>query len=275
MLSPRDRTQPDPTRWLPADFTPSANRYVVQRRPNLRRLPRWQRPDQEGAEPTNWPGRWSLVRVPRVLGPEVEESAWAEMISRQWLDRYGVVAREMWRRERPAIGWRSIYHELKRLEFRGEVRRGYFVRGLSGAQFALPEAVEMLRGIAARESAAPIVMTPTDPANVYTLPMPHDPARDPFLRARSRGSLLVTIDGVVLMTAERRGARVAVRPDSAESLVTRAAEALASHLSARTSRDVVVETIDGQPASGSRHADAFRAAGFKRGTTGLRFYQKL
>ncbi|HEX8942728.1 MAG TPA: DEAD/DEAH box helicase [Gemmatimonadaceae bacterium] len=275
MISPRDRTQPDPTRWLPADFTPSANRYVVQRRPNLRRLPRWHRPDQEGAEPTNWPGRWSLVRVPRVLGPEVDESVWAEMIARQWLDRYGVVAREMWRRERPAIAWRSIYRELKRLEFRGEVRRGYFVRGLSGAQFALPEAVEMLRAPAATEEASPTVMTAGDPANVFTLPMPQDASRDPFVRSRGRGALLVTIDGVVVMTAEGRGARVAVRPDTSEPVVTHAARALAAHLSARTNRDVVIETIDGQPASGSRFVDAFRAAGFKRGTTGLRFYHKV
>jgi ATP-dependent Lhr-like helicase len=275
MVSPRDRTQPDPTRWLPADFTPSANRYVVQRRPNLRRLPRWQRPDHDGAEPTNWPGRWSLVRVPRVLGPEVDESAWAEMIARQWLERYGIVAREMWRRERPVIAWRAIYRELKRLEFRGEVRRGYFVRGLSGAQFALPEAVETLRGVASTEDASPVVMTATDPANVFNLPMPQDPSRDPFVRSRGRGALFVTIDGVVAMTADRRGTRVAIRPDTADSVVTRAAEALAAHLSSRTSRDIIIETIDGQPASGSRHADAFRAAGFKRGTTGLRFYQKL
>src|SRR6185437_7069293 len=145
LISPRERAQPDPTRWLPADFSPSANRYVVQRRPNLRRMPRWKRPDREQVETESWPGRWSLVRVARVLGPAVDESAWAEQIARQWLERYGIVAREMWRRERPAISWRAIYRELKRLEFRGDVRRGYFVLGLSGAQFALPEAIEQLR----------------------------------------------------------------------------------------------------------------------------------
>ena len=163
MVSPRDRTQPDPTRWLPADFTPSSNRYVVQRRPNLRRLPKWKRPDHGGADDSAaWPGRWSLVRASRVLGPEVDESVWAEAIARQWLDRYGVVSREMWRRERPLISWRSIYRELKRLEFRGEVRRGYFVRGLAGAQFALPEAVEMLRNpVASSDDSAAVVMTAT------------------------------------------------------------------------------------------------------------------
>jgi ATP-dependent helicase Lhr and Lhr-like helicase len=277
VVTPRDRTQADPTRWLPTDFTPSADRYVVQRRPNLRRLPKWKRPDKEGAETTNWPGRWSLVRAPRVLGPEAEESAWAELIARQWLDRYGVVSREVWRRERPAVGWRPIYVELKRLEFRGEVRRGYFVRGLSGAQFAMPEAVEMLRAERGSElpPATPVVMSVNDPANVFTLPMPQSAERDPFVKPRSRGALLVTVNGIVVMMAERRGARIVIRPETPDSVVTGAARAIAAHLAGRVSRDVAVETIDGHPASGSRYLDAFRAAGFRRGTTGLRFYGKL
>jgi ATP-dependent Lhr-like helicase len=206
---------------------------------------------------------------------------WAEQIAQQWLARYGVVSREIWRRERPMISWRAIYRELKRLEFRGDVRRGYFVRGLSGAQFALPEAIEVLRApndnasSEAETAIAPaIVMTANDPANVYSLPLPTDPARDPFVRPRSRGALLITIDGVVILIAERRGARVAVRPDSAPNDVARAARALVTHLSARTSRDVTIETIDGRPASGSEYLDAFATAGFRRGTSGLRYYRK-
>jgi hypothetical protein len=107
---------------------------------------------------------------------------------------------------------------------------------------------------------------------VFTLPIPGDPARDPFVRPRSRGALLVTVGGVVTMIAERRGARVVVRSDTADSLVTRCVQALVAHLSARTRRDIVIETIDGQPASGSRYAEAFRLAGFRRGTAGLRYY---
>jgi ATP-dependent Lhr-like helicase len=273
IVSPRDRNQPDPTRWLPADFRPSENRYVVQRRPNLRRLPKWKRPDREGAEQTTWPGRWSLVRTSRILGAETDENHWAEQIARQWLARYGVVSREMWRRERPAIGWRAIYRELKRLEFRGDVRRGYFVRGLSGAQFALPEAVELLRSSENAQEAQPVVMAATDPANVYGLPMPQEPARDPFVRPRSRGALLVSIDGLVVLIAERRGERVATRPEASDADVTRAARTLLEHRLARSTRDLTVETIDGVPASGSARLDAFRAAGFRRGTTGLRFYR--
>jgi ATP-dependent Lhr-like helicase len=275
LVSPRDRAKPDPTRWLPADYTPSANRYVVQRRPNLRRLPRWKRPDKGPPESASWPGRWSLVRTPRVLGGDADEAAWAELIARQWLERYGIVSRELWRREKPTIPWRSIYHELKRLEFRGEVRRGYFVRGLSGAQFALPEAVEMLRSTGDPADVAPIVMTVTDPANVYSLPLVDDAARDSFARGRGRGALLVTIDGVVVLVAERRGERVNTRPDATIEQVTGAVPALVEHLVARTKHDLTVETINGQPAGGSALLDAFVAAGFKRATSGLRYYRTV
>jgi ATP-dependent Lhr-like helicase len=270
LVSPRDRAQPDPTRWLPADFTPSPNRYLVQRRPNLRRLPKWRRPDKPDASPETWPGRWSLATSPGVMGPEADEGAWAEMVAQQWLARYGIVSREMWRREKPAVSWRAVYVELKRLEFRGDVRRGYFVRGLSGAQFALPEAVEMLRSAPAERSV--VVLAASDPANAYVLPLRESGARDPFVRPRGRGSLLVSIAGLVVMIAERRGARVVVREGTAAEDVTRSASALVEYLVARSSRDLIVETIDGQPASGSRWGDAFAAAGFRRGTTGLRYY---
>jgi ATP-dependent Lhr-like helicase len=272
LVSPRERSRPDPTRWLPADYSPSANRHVVQRRPNLRRLPRWQRPDLPGAggDADAWPGRWSLVASPRVLGAPNDESALGEAVARQWLDRYGVVAREIWRRERPMIPWRAIYRELKRLEFRGEVRRGYFVRGLSGAQFALPEAVEALRADEPGNDEA-VVIAAADPANVFSLPIPGDPARDPFVLPRNSSALLVAVGGRVVLIAERRGSRVAVRPDTDQAIVASGAEALVRHLSSRLRRDLVLETIDGQPSAASPHATAFEKAGFRRGRTDLRY----
>jgi ATP-dependent Lhr-like helicase len=86
------------------------------------------------------------------------------VIARQWLDRYGNRrARDVASRAAAgAVG--AIYHELKRLEFRGDVRRGYFVRGLSGAHVQLCRR----RSRAVRVGAVgdqPIVMTATDPAN--------------------------------------------------------------------------------------------------------------
>lgn len=85
----------------------------------------------------------------------------------------------------------------------------------------------------------------------------------------------MTVNGVVILIAEQRGARIAVRPDTAPATVTAAVQALISHLVRLASKDVVVETIDGQPASGSEYVDAFQAAGLRRGTAGLRFYRKV
>jgi ATP-dependent Lhr-like helicase len=106
------------------------------------------------------------------------------------------------------VSWRSIYRELKRLEARGEVRRGYFVKGLGGAQFALPDAVEWLRAVALEDAsqAAFIVMAASDPANVYNLQL-ELVDRDPLSRPRGPGGLLVTRQGRVAIMVEGRGRR--------------------------------------------------------------------
>jgi ATP-dependent helicase Lhr and Lhr-like helicase len=278
VLPTRSGAAPDPTRWLPEDFV--AKRPIIQRRANLRRLPKWKRPDLEGGE-RPWSGRWSLVRHPGIMGPEGadgDESEAARAIAAQWLDRYGIVARDWWRRERPAVEWRAIYHELKRMEFRGEVRRGYFVRGLAGAQFALPAAVEALRE--ARSADEAIVMSSSDPANPFALPLFDGAPRNPLSRPRGRGALLVTEGGTVVLSVEGRGRAIRVREETSRESVEMAARALAGHLQrpaprGEKRRDVTVETIDGMPAVQSLHADAFVRAGFARTTRGLRLYRRI
>jgi ATP-dependent Lhr-like helicase len=225
------RTAPDPTSWLPADYSPSPNRRIVQRRPNLRRLPKWRRPDRPGAAATGWTGRWSLVRRRATLGPDLPEEERAERIARQWLARYGIVSREWWRRERPPVPWRSIYRELKRLEFRGEVRRGYFVKGLGGAQFALPDAVEWLRAVASEDQSAAgfVVMAASDPANVYNLPL-ELVDRDPLSRPRGSGALLVMRGGRVAIAVEGRGRRFSVADWLSPEEIAAAKKVLIEHL---------------------------------------------
>ncbi|MFL5618140.1 MAG: helicase-related protein, partial [Gemmatimonadaceae bacterium] len=269
--------EPDPTRWLPAGFTPSESRQIVQRRINPRRIAKWKRPDRE--EVTAWGGRWSLVHTLGTLGPELDEQTLAERVARQWLARYGIVSRDWWRREHPAVGWREIYHELKRLEFRGEVQRGYFVAGLAGAQFALPDAVELLRAPVPDGADETVVMSVSDPANVYALPLAAGVASDPLGRPRGAGALLVTRAGRIVLVAEGRGSRLRVAEGFLPADVGTAARALAERLSARQSmarrKDVIVDTIDGERAAGSRYAQALRDAGFKGMGTGLRWYAGL
>src|SRR5437762_2083121 len=169
------------------------------------RLPKWRPPTEGRPAPgsATWPGRWSLVRTNGILGVSDDESVLAEVVARQWLDRYGVVTRDWWKREHPTVTWRAIYRELKRLEFRGDVRRGYFVRGLAGAQFALPSAVEQLRtsgpatpvtddGESRGTSIPLVVMAASDPANPYSLAAAGsgESASAALARGRSRGALL-------------------------------------------------------------------------------------
>ena len=287
IVSARVRDQPDPTRWLPADFSPSPNRPVVQRRPNLRRLPKWRPPTEGRPDPgaATWPGRWSLVRTNGILGLTDEESVLAEVVARQWLDRYGVVTRDWWKRERPTVSWRAIYRELKRLEFRGDVRRGYFVRGLAGAQFALPSAVELLRTSGAANAPNddnPIILQPivtmaaSDPANPYTLSATGmvESRSVELARKRTRGALLATRAGEVILVAEGRGRRVTIRAGVSLLDLADAARALASRLvdANEGRRDVTIETIDGAPAASSPYAPPFAAAGFRATASGLRFY---
>jgi ATP-dependent Lhr-like helicase len=263
------RDEPDPTRWLPADFSPTPGRPIVQRRPNLRRLPKWRRPDLPGGR-DGWVGRWSLVRTPGIMGPAEDDETRAEAVARVWLDRYGIVTRDWWRRERPTVSWRLIYRELRRLEMRGEVRRGYFVRGLAGAQFATAAAVDALRDAASDAESPAVAMSTTDPANAYALPLAVDADDRPaFARPRGRGALLVTRRGRIVLAVEGRGRRVTVASDTREDDVPLAVEALVAHLmlpvpGAHRRHDLEVETIDGAAATRSPHAAVFLALGFRR-----------
>ncbi|MEO5567090.1 MAG: hypothetical protein ABIR92_01270, partial [Gemmatimonadaceae bacterium] len=263
----------DPTRWIPVD--PDRPRPVVRQRGVVRRLPKWRRPDLDGTDPERWPGRWSLVRTTGILGPQQDEGTMAEQIGRQWLDRYGIVSREHWKRERPALAWRPIYLELRRLEMRGDVRRGYFVDGLAGVQFAKPEAVDLLRA-ATPEDPPVIIMPASDPANAQNLPLQPE-KRDTFARTRGRGAMIATIAGQVVLVAESRGKSMRVRPDVSPADVTRAAKAMAEHLVRRNARpkDLVVETIGGASAATSPLYAAFAEAGFRRTTRAIRFFARV
>ena len=97
------------------------------------------------------------------------------------LERYGIVTRETVLAEGIPGGFSALYGELSNLETLGTARRGYFVEGLGGAQFALPAAIERLRALRTDEPAGPLVLAATDPANPYgaTLPWPKRERRPP------------------------------------------------------------------------------------------------
>lgn len=124
-------------------------------------------------------GRWSLLRMPMAphdSGNGAESNtreAAAETFARVLLRRYGVVFRRLLERESLAISWYELGRIYRRLEARGEIRGGYFVGGVSGEQFALPEAIGLLRSI---RKAPPknelITLSAADPLNLQGILTP-------------------------------------------------------------------------------------------------------
>ena len=96
------------------------------------------------------------------------------------LERYGIVTRETVLAEGVPGGFSTLYAELGNLELLGTARRGYFVEGLGGAQFALPGAVERLRSLPEADGSY-LLLAATDPANPYgaSLPWPKLRGRPP------------------------------------------------------------------------------------------------
>jgi ATP-dependent Lhr-like helicase len=87
-------------------------------------------------------GRWALLRHGESEPPE-----YVERFARQLLQRWGIVFRDIAARETLAPPWRDILVVLRRLETRGEIRGGRFAAAFVGEQFALPEALDLLRAV--------------------------------------------------------------------------------------------------------------------------------
>jgi ATP-dependent Lhr-like helicase len=142
-----------------------------------------------GTRPTTATGRW--FAVDRADTPPAEALAWT------LLRRYGVVFRRVIAREAGALPWRELAQVYRRLEARGEIRGGRFVAGMSGEQFALPDAVERLREI--RRGAADdrlVTISAADPLNLTGFITPGD-----RLRAIA-ANRIVYLRGVPVMAME-------------------------------------------------------------------------
>jgi ATP-dependent helicase Lhr and Lhr-like helicase len=111
-------------------------------------------------------GRWSLLRPIKPFEPGKREEA-VEAFARVLLRRYGIVFRRMMERESLHVSWFELSRAYRRLEARGEIRGGYFVNGVSGEQFALPEAVGLLRSMRKMPTTgALIAISAADPLNL-------------------------------------------------------------------------------------------------------------
>ena len=206
-------------------------------------------------------GRWStteaLFRSAPAAGPRLR--AQAELM----LERYGIVTRETVLAEGVPGGFSSLYGELSNLEMLGTARRGYFVEGLGGAQFALAGAVERLRGLPQRDDEY-LILAATDPAQPYGATLRWPKRAEGRRPARTPGAFVLLRDGNPILYVERGGKGI-VR------LVELEGERLVEAVSriAEAARDGVIpklgiERVDGEPVFGSGLEEQIIAAGFSR-----------
>ncbi|HUA00202.1 MAG TPA: DEAD/DEAH box helicase [Candidatus Aquilonibacter sp.] len=181
-------------------------------------------------------GRWSLIRTRVPATPT--ETQWSVNLSQQLLARHGIVMRETAIAEAIPGGYPSVYPALRMMEESGRVRRGMFVAGVGAAQFALPAAVELLRGL--RTDPSPPEATyvaATDPANPFgsVLPWPRtedeseeSAAHHTMARVSGAGAILVNGRFTAFLRRRNPSLRVFLPEDEPER--TSSARALAQKL---------------------------------------------
>jgi len=201
-------------------------------------------------------GRWSLVADLAFSTPTPTERLHA--LAGVLLQRHGVVTREAVLAEGTLGGFSAVYPVLRAMEEAGKIRRGYFVDGLGGSQFALPGAVDRLRALREPDGRT-IALAATDPANPYgtVVAWPKGPGRP----ARAAGAFVVLDSGELRLYLERGGRSLLTFGE----VLPRHLEALAS--AARRAGKIEIQKIDGGDV-GPLEA-MLRGAGFKSTPRGM------
>ncbi|QDV33677.1 DEAD/DEAH box helicase [Tautonia plasticadhaerens] len=212
--------------------------------------------------------RWSAFAPPEIEG---EAMAWA----RAMLDRFGVLCRETAGLDPWAPPWSVLRTALDAAELRGEVRRGYFVSGLSGVQFALESFAERLARHRPGEGEPGVVLLSTlDPANLFGTGGPFDlpgPSGGTPRMSRSASNHVVLSRGRPVLFAEGFAKRIRVMP-WADDRERSAAVATLPGLAGPSRRVLEVREIDGGPALRHPLSGRFLEAGFVRDLHGLAYY---
>ncbi len=242
--------------WKPLRAGRHATRLrITSESPRARRFSRLR-----AAETTATQGRWSLTG--RLFTGRADRRALAELL----LERQGIVTRDGVRGEGIPGGYGAVYGELRTLETLGLCRRGYFVEGLGGAQFALGGAVERLRELRPRdgEESEPLVLAAADPAQPYGAALPW-PKRAGARAARVAGAYVVLLGGEAALYVERGGRTLVPLREPEEAWLRAAVTALVAHVKAGGVRRLAVERFDGEPVADTEIMPLLLEAGFVAG----------
>ncbi|HEU0335719.1 MAG TPA: DEAD/DEAH box helicase [Gaiellaceae bacterium] len=237
--------------WTPLRASRRYGTPTAERRP--RRFSR-----SRGAQTTSTQGRWSLAS--RLFRGAPDRRALAELL----LERHGIVTRDGVRAEGIAGGYGAVYGELRALETIGACRRGYFVEGLGGAQFALPGAVERLRELRSREEPEALVLAAADPAQPYGGVLPW-PKRSGARAARVAGAHVVLLGGEAALFVERGGRSLVPLREPDEAWLRPALDALVGFVKRGGAKRLAVERYDGRPVTETELMPLLVEAGFLAG----------
>ncbi len=225
-----------------------------------RRASSSRRPRVPSAFPPHAAGRWSLVTelVDSPVANTRRATAWAD----QLLERHGVVTRAGVLAEGIPGGFSGLYPVLNRMEETGRVRRGYFIEGQGGAQFAVPGAVDRLRG---PKRAQVTMLAATDPANPYGASLDW-PTVERGRIGRIAGTSVILVDGRLAGFLD--GRRLRTFEDVTDRL-----EPIAAHLAdlGRRHHRLSLELIDDEPIGRTVWAAPLSDHGFAPAPKGLVF----
>ncbi|MGA9286071.1 MAG: hypothetical protein WBV85_11595, partial [Solirubrobacteraceae bacterium] len=233
-----------------------------------------------GAGAAKSPVQDGLTGEAQAVDPRERRRALAELL----LERYGVLTREQVLAEGIPGGFASVYGALGELETLGVCRRGYFVEGLGGAQFALPGAVERLRSGRSSEEGRTSILAAVDPAQPLGAALPWPRREDRKRRpGRVAGAYVVFVDARPVLYLERGGRGIltldsgeaslrepplrepSLRESSLRSPLLVALRALADAVRAGRVATIALERVDGEPAIGSSLEPALVELGFRQG----------
>ena len=292
------------------------------RRRTSGRVPR-RRPGRVGSRsgPPAAAGRWSLVTdlLGDTASPEIQglggatpppaatqrehaapgtdassSTRRATALAAQLLDRYGIVTRDTVAAEDIPGSFSAVYPVLKAMEESGRARRGYFIEGMGGAQFAVPGAVDRLRSVRERrptregagytdeqswaggpwnddpppDDEAALVLAATDPANPYGAALPWPEAAGRGQARRVAGAYVVLVDGRLTAYVEK-GGRSIVTFTADDATLWTTAVAVAGLVTGGRLRSLRVQRIDGEDLDAQPMVAHLRAAGFVDSARGL------
>jgi len=240
--------------WTPL----RAGRRYQSPRPPRGRPRRFSRQRSAGITATQ--GRWSLTD--RLFPGRPDPRALAELL----LERQGIVTRDGVRGEGIPGGYGAVYGQLRALETLGVCRRGYFVEGLGGAQFALPGAVERLRELRPREDEEqePLVLAAADPSQPYGAALPW-PKRADGRAARVAGAFVVLLGGEAALFVERGGRSLVALREPEDEWLRLALASLVGHVKQGGVKRLAVERFDGEPVAETPIYPLLLDAGFVAG----------